>query len=147
MRIRPAEPPLFLLIGFVAVMTSSVLATNRSAHGNNLEITEPQQRLDVPFRIFLTENIWNQLLLDTTTGQVWQLAFTIEKDGVRAKIPVNITPLVSVKEMSIGRFTLYPTGNMWNFLLLDQIDGRSWQCQFSTGEYRGCWAIRPPQAE
>jgi hypothetical protein len=36
------------------------------------------------------------------------------------------------------RFTLYPTQNMYNFILLDQIDGKTWQVQWSTDpELRG----------
>jgi hypothetical protein len=30
-----------------------------------------------------------------------------------------------------GRFTLYSTENIYNFMLLDQEDGRSWQVQWS----------------
>ena len=31
-----------------------------------------------------------------------------------------------------GRFFLYPTTNIYNFILLDQIDGRTWQVQWNT---------------
>ena len=31
-----------------------------------------------------------------------------------------------------GRFKLYPTGNMFNFIMVDVIDGRTWQVQWST---------------
>jgi hypothetical protein len=30
-----------------------------------------------------------------------------------------------------GRFFLYPTDNIYNFILLDQIDGRAWQVQWN----------------
>ena len=33
-----------------------------------------------------------------------------------------------------GRFKLYPTGNMWNFIMVDVIDGRTWQVQWSSKE-------------
>ena len=126
----------------------SLLVAWGSARGEDLHLrTDPSQRLDVPFRVFRTENIWNQILLDTRTGQIWQLAYTIDQDGLRARLPINSTPHAFGKDASVGRFTLYQTDNMWNFILLDQFDGRSWQCQFSTDEYRGCWAIRTPQAE
>ena len=35
------------------------------------------------------------------------------------------------EEEENGRFTLYPTTNTFNFILLDQIDGRTWQVQWS----------------
>ena len=33
--------------------------------------TDPQQRLDVRYRLFKTENIWTFLELDTQTGRLW----------------------------------------------------------------------------
>ena len=33
-----------------------------------------------------------------------------------------------------GRFKLYPTGNMYNFIMVDVIDGRNWQVQWSNTE-------------
>lgn len=33
-----------------------------------------------------------------------------------------------------GRFELYPTGNMYNFILVDVIDGRTWQVQWNVDE-------------
>jgi hypothetical protein len=38
----------------------------------------------------------------------------------------------SVEDEIPGRFTLYATTNIYNFVLLDQIDGRTWQVQWST---------------
>jgi hypothetical protein len=39
--------------------------------------------------------------------------------------------LVTGAEAKNGRFYLYPTENFYTFLLLDQIDGRVWQVQWS----------------
>ena len=41
---------------------------------------------------------------------------------------------VDKEEEKEGRFFLYPTTNIYNFILLDQIDGRTWQVQWSTEE-------------
>lgn len=32
----------------------------------------------------------------------------------------------------VGRFKLYPTNNMFNFIMLDVINGKTWQVQWST---------------
>ena len=41
-----------------------------------------------------------------------------------------------------GRFFLYPTVNNLNFILLDQIDGRTWQVQWNIDkDKRGTWVI------
>jgi hypothetical protein len=73
--------------------------------------------------------MWTFLELDTQTGRLWQIQFTVDKDSNRLKVPINSTALAP--EGKNGRFTLYPTDNMWNFLLVDQDDGRIWQAQFS----------------
>lgn len=36
------------------------------------------------------------------------------------------------EERFAGRFELYKTQNMYNFILLDTFDGRTWQVQWST---------------
>jgi len=95
-----------------------------------LQLSPPQQQLPVPFRVFKTANLWNQLLLNTMDGRVWQIAFTVDRNGVRALVPINSTPLVTGKDALVGRFTLYPTDNIWTFLLVDQFSGEVWQCQF-----------------
>ena len=110
--------------------------------------TDPPQKIDASFRLFKTDNMWTYLLLDTRNGRIWQVNFTVSEEGVRTKIPINLKPLVNNEEAKNGRFTLYPTDNMWNFLLLDQEDGRVWQCQFSLKE-EGLRIILPiePYAE
>jgi hypothetical protein len=44
--------------------------------------------------------------------------------------------LVTTDEEVIGRFTMYPTYNIYNLILLDQIDGRTWQVQWGKPEER-----------
>lgn len=95
------------------------------------------------FTLTPTENMWNFLLLDTATGRVWQVQYSVSKDIPKTTYSINTVSLISSSEPLIpGRFTLIPTKNVWNFLLLDQIDGRVWQLQFSVDgdEYR--WITR-----
>ena len=44
---------------------------------------------------------------------------------------LNLDPLISLDKEVKDRFTLYPTQNMYNFILLDQISGKTWQVQWS----------------
>jgi hypothetical protein len=62
---------------------------------------------------------------------MWQVQFDIQGDN-RGTTFLNILPLVSSEEEVNDRFTLYPTQNMYNFILLDQLNGRTWQVQWST---------------
>lgn len=43
---------------------------------------------------------------------------------------LNSQPLVSGKDKITGRFTLYSTKNYYNFILVDQVNGNSWQVQW-----------------
>ncbi len=108
---------------FVVLLTVPVPALP----GDDL-VPEPTRRTDAPFRLFRTKNVFTFLKLDTRTGQVWQLQWSI--DGSRRTVEqVNSKALADGKKA--GRFTLYPSANVFNFGLLDQEDGRQWQVHWS----------------
>lgn len=94
-------------------------------------VQQPAQRLDAPFRLFSTQNIYTLLKLDTRTGQVWQVQWGTD-DGYTWTAPINALRLFNGDKA--GRFTLYPTQNIYNFILLDQEDGRTWQVQWNLDE-------------
>lgn len=62
---------------------------------------------------------------------MWQVQFSMDED-TRFVTFLNSDSLVTAKKAVNGRFTLYPTQNMFTFILLDQIDGKTWQVQWST---------------
>ncbi|MBM3455058.1 MAG: hypothetical protein FJX80_07915 [Bacteroidetes bacterium] len=95
-----------------------------------------QSPTSAKYRLFPTENTWTYLKLNTSNGKVEQIQWSL--DGDRMAVKLNDNLLVATQEEKIDRFTLYPTKNLFNFLLLDQIDGRVWQLQWSTkSENRG----------
>jgi hypothetical protein len=106
----------------------AVLLTVPAALPDDDPVSEPTQRTDAPFRLFRTKNIYTFLKLDTRTGRVWQLQWGTD-DSRRAVEPINLNALADGKKA--GRFTLYPSSNIFNFVLLDQEDGRQWQVQWS----------------
>lgn len=81
------------------------------------------------YRLFPTRNMWIFIKLNTTDGRLWLVQYSTE-DG-QLEIPLSETKRVATENQKNGRFTLYSTQNMYNFLLLDQIDGRVWQVQWS----------------
>ncbi len=95
-------------------------------------ISEPTQWPQAPYRLFSTRNVWTFLELDTITGRIWQVHYSLEDNGTIAEL--DIQNRASGKERIPGRFTLHPTANMFNFILHDQINGRSWQVQWSWEE-------------
>ena len=104
--------------------------------------TDPSQNPEAPYRLFRTANLWTFLKLNTEDGRIWQLQFDVRGDD-RGHVSLNSLTLVGPDDQIPGRFTLYPTSNMYTFILLDQIDGRAWQVQWAfEREYRFILPIR-----
>lgn len=82
------------------------------------------------YRLFPTQNTWNFIKLNTRNGQMWQVQFNMEENK-RFVTDLNLLSLVADEKEANNRFTLYPTQNTWTFILLDQLDGRTWQVQWS----------------
>lgn len=91
------------------------------------------QPIEVPvYKLFPTQNYWTFIKLDTRNGKMWQVHFSISNEGYEGELILNSSSLVLTKEEEVnGRFTLYPTNNIYNFILLDQIDGRTYQVQWN----------------
>ncbi len=83
------------------------------------------------YELYPTTNLWTFIKLDTRNGRMWLVQYSIESDEYRFEVPLNREPLASGNDQMAGRFALYPTENMWNFILLDRNDGRTWQVQWS----------------
>lgn len=95
------------------------------------------------YQLFPTKNYWTYIKLDTRNGKMWQVHFTVNNDELKGELVLNSLSLVSKEKEVNGRFTLYPTENIYNFLLLDQIDGDVYQVQWSMeAEYRGVVPIK-----
>lgn len=94
-------------------------------------LSEPTQMPDAYYRLFRTTNMWTFIKLDTRDGRMWQVQYGIESSN-RNIVILNDQVLTDTKNQRPGRFTLYSTSNMYNFILLDQVDGRTWQVQWST---------------
>lgn len=95
-----------------------------------LDIYRNQLR-DPAFELYPTQNMWNFLKLNTATGAITMVQFSLESKN-RFETVLDDTPKVySQEDLICGRFKLVPTQNIYNFLMLDQIDGRVWQVQWS----------------
>ena len=102
----------------------------------NIEVPQEHQTT-YTYRLYPTENMWTFIKLNTRNGQMWQVQYYVGGED-RFQSILNEIPLVNEESEVNGRFTLYPTENIYTFILLDQIDGRVWQTQWSIeAEYRG----------
>ena len=89
------------------------------------------QNPNATYRLFPTTNMWIFIKLNTADGRMWLVQYST-KAGNQVEIPLSRIERADESEKKDGRFTLYATQNMYNFILLDQIDGRVWQVQWST---------------
>lgn len=83
------------------------------------------------YKLYPTTNIWTFLKLDTRNGRIWQVQFSIKGDDYRFQTLINAEDLSYEENDKACRFELYPTQNMYNFLLLEKNSGRVWQVQWS----------------
>lgn len=81
------------------------------------------------FRLFPTSTTDTFIKLNTRNGQIWQVNIAMRKGKSFEEI-LNATPFISEEKEENGRFMLYPTQDDI-LILLDQLDGRMWQVQWS----------------
>lgn len=85
------------------------------------------------FKMYQTKHDYILLKLDTATGQVWMVQFGMGEKSSRRQIVVDDTsPLDGTEPEINGRFELYPTNNMYNFILIDNFVGTTYQVQWHT---------------
>lgn len=94
------------------------------------------------YKLYPTENMWNFIKLDTRTGKMWMVQFSLESDQ-RFEYGLSERNLATWSLFDgdlpnngeiTGRFELHATENTYNFLLLDRIKGRVYQVQWSFDE-------------
>ena len=81
------------------------------------------------YKLYQTENIYTFLQLDTKTGQIKQVQWSLDSDK-GGSVTINDDDLSYGYGYGSGSFELYPTKNMYQFILLDKTDGRKWHVQW-----------------
>ena len=130
------------------------------------------------FKVYNTSNIYTSLLLDSATGQIWQLQIGLsDSDQLKSVLsdykyaetidyytqkhnddmkdweenynskpdsivsaedkkyfkPMSLEDRLSLMKVGKnGRFKLYPTDNTYNFIMVDVINGDTYQVQWNT---------------
>lgn len=112
---------------FVLFSTVSFAQSETKQHST---INLKQDSENTIYKLYPTQNYSILIKLDTRNGKMWQVYFTV-KEGARGHLSLNPISLVSEEKEINGRFTLYPTENIYSFLLLDQIDGDIYRVEWS----------------
>ena len=114
-----------IIISIIVVLaTTTAFAQNQTTP---MSIVSPDSA--IVYRLFSTQNKWTYIKLNTRNGQMWQVQWGTESE-YRFETTLSDISRVNKDEEKNGRFFLYPTINIYNFILLDQIDGRAWQVQW-----------------
>ena len=97
-----------------------------------LEHIELDISLKNRYKLYPTENIYTLLQLDTRTGKIEQVQWSLDADN-EGTMTINDIDLSFGLGCGSGSFELYPTQNMYQFILLDKTDGRKWHVQWGIG--------------
>ena len=119
---------------FIILFTLLCVATSCSKVDKKTQ-NEPKQEVNdgARYELYSTQNIWTFLKLDTRTGRIWQVQYSLES-GKQGEWVLNDRSLTQNSEGGNGRFELYPTSNIFNFILLDHSNGKTYQVQWSQKE-------------
>jgi len=118
-----------VFVSIIALMT--ILAFAQSTSEAPLQNISTDST--VVYRLFATKNMYHFIKLNTRNGQMWQVQWGVESK-YRFETTLSNISLVYKDDEINGRFFLYPTTNIYHFILLDQIDGRVWQVQWAIEE-------------
>ena len=93
------------------------------------------------YKLYPTDNIYTLLELDTKTGRIKQVQWSLDSDS-EGTFTINNDDLSFGMGYGSNRFELYPTKNMYQFILIDKTDGRKWHVQWGTGGDKSRWIRR-----
>lgn len=94
-----------------------------------LEQIEITNSLKQRYRLYQTDNVYTLLQLDTKTGKIEQVQWSLDSDN-EGSVTINDEDLTFGYGYGSGSFELYPTKNMYQFILLDKTNGRKWHVQW-----------------
>lgn len=90
------------------------------------------------YKLYPTQNMYINLKLDTKTGKIDLIQWSLndDKEGSMTLNSIDLS-----YDTGCGTFELYPTQNIYQFLLLDKVTGRTWHVQWGF-EREKCWIQR-----
>lgn len=117
-----------LLVDSLLTKIDSLIETNNRllSELNTKVSTNPR------YKLYKTENIYNLLRLDTKTGKIEQVQWSLDSSP-ESTWTINSTDY-SYSGYTEGSFELYPTNNMYQFILIDTHMGRMWHVQWGIGD-------------
>ena len=81
------------------------------------------------YKLYQTENIYTFLQLDTATGMIKQVHWSLKHDN-EFSVTINSADVTYGDGYGPGSFELYPTKNIYQFILIDKTCGKKWHVQW-----------------
>lgn len=106
-----------------------------------LEYIDIDLSLKNRYKLYPTDNIYTLLELDTKTGRIKQVQWSLDSDN-EGTLTINNDDLSFGLGYGSNSFELYPTKNMYQFILIDKTDGRKWHVQWGTSGDKSRWIRR-----
>lgn len=124
----------FVQFGNTQSNTSSTLLTDSISANiadllNDVANLQKKQIMAERYKIYPTENMYISLKLDKQTGRIDLIQWSIKPDNEFSKT-LNDSDLSCFS--GLNSFELYPTQNMYQFILLDKATGNIWHVQWGT---------------
>ncbi len=132
-----------LLLGVIPLSAQSRDNTDRYAYDTTTVsgreryriLTNTLKNTSAPiYKLYKTKNMWIFLELNTCNGEVYKVQWTLDsKEYSRFSSyvgQVDNMGEVLFTDQYPGRFELYETTNIYNFILLDTYTGKTWQVQW-----------------
>ena len=94
-----------------------------------LEHLEINSSLKGRYKLYQTEYIYTLLQLDTKTGMIEQFQWSLDSDN-EGSVSINSDDLTYGLGYGSGSFELYPTKNMYQFILINKTTGQKWHVQW-----------------
>lgn len=91
------------------------------------------------FKMMPTSNIHILLKWDTRTGRVWMTQYGL-MDTPSGEEMIPQSKILLEEESWNGRFELYPTQNIFNFIMIDTYNGDTYQVQWSP-QVENCFVV------
>lgn len=124
-----------ILLILVLATTNLIAQAQLKKDSPNNNAESKQECTTSAYQLFPTQNMYTFIKLDTRNGQMWQVQWHTDSKS-RFLNTLSDISLVNKDGEKNGRFFLYPTTNIYNFILLDKVDGRTWQVQWGKEENR-----------
>ena len=107
----------------------SQIETLLTINNKLLEYLEINTSLKERYKLYQTDNIYTLLQLDTKTGMIEQVQWSLDSDN-EGSVAINSVDLTFGDGYGSGSFELYPTKNMYQFILIDKTSGKKWHVQW-----------------